>query len=103
VKIRFGFLAGHTGHDTLHRDLPLHRQPGEEQCRAGVGVEFAALAALVIRIKHEPAPVAGLEQHRAGRGPAIARRGRERHRVRLRDLRGFGFLKPLLELSPAIL
>src|SRR5258708_21339726 len=81
-------LAAPARHGPLDDDLPLHRHPREEQGGAGVGVELAALAALVIGVEDEAAAVTALEQHGAGGGPAVAAGGGPRHGV------GLGGLSP---------
>src|SRR4051812_23850340 len=99
MKISLGLLASHPSHSALDGDLTLHCNPGEQQGRARIGLELTAFAALIVRVENKSTPVAPFEKDGARGGSPIPGNGRQRHRVRLNDFRGFRLLKPSLELT----
>src|SRR5262245_6863527 len=87
--------------DTIDAHLPLDGWPEEQQARAACGLHLARLPALIVRVEDVAAIVDPLEQHRSHGGPAVRRRGRQRHRRRI----GLGvtdLFEPVRELTHRI-
>ena len=82
----------------LNAHHPLQLDPVELQRRARVVCEFVRLAGLVVGVPDDAPLVDVLDQHHPGGRPTVSTDGRQRHRVRLRDLRVLGLGEPLLEL-----
>src|SRR5262249_50275468 len=80
-------------------DLTGERGPKEHERRTWVLREVARLLALVVREKDEARLVEALEEHEPGRRDAVARGGREHHRVRLREVLRNGVLVPNLKFA----
>ena len=96
--IRVGFLRRHPAHRPLDPNLAPERLPVDDERRARVLVELAALAALVAGEEREAALVRALQQeHARGRTP-VGVRGRQRHSLRGRHSRSPRLLEPAVEL-----
>jgi hypothetical protein len=74
----------------------------KQQRPAGIGGEFAALAALIVRVEHEPGFVSLLDQHHPHRWQAIRGGGRHSGRLRRPHAGAGRLLKPARELPKRI-
>jgi hypothetical protein len=90
-------------HRSLDTDLAEQRLPVEAQRRPGMRREVPSLAALGIGVEDEAALVDALQQHDAGRRPAILADRRQRHRMRVARLGLPGLVQPRLELGEGLL
>src|SRR5262245_36510370 len=101
LEIRIRFHGTDALDDTIDAHLPLDGRPEEQQARAACGLHLARLPALIVRVEDVAAIVDPLEQHRSHGGPAVRRRGRQRHRRRI----GLGvtdLFEPVRELTHRI-
>ena len=102
ARVRLGLLAETRVDRPLDADLAAERLPVEQQRRARVRDELAALAAAVVREEDEAALVERLQQDHPQRRRAVGRRGRERHRLGIDRLGRARVLEPAPELGQRV-
>src|SRR5690606_9732595 len=87
----------------LDADLQVERGPEEVEGGAGIGLDLAGLAALVVGEESQAAAANALEEHDpGGRRAARVHRG-QGHRVRMGDAGVNGALNPNFKLSKRVL
>src|SRR5262249_29533542 len=69
---------------TLDADLPVQRLPDETQCGVRVAEQLLRFPAFKVGVEREPALIQPLQQHSPRRWPALRRRRREYHGMRIR-------------------
>src|SRR5271170_96619 len=89
--------AGQFGDRAAEPGLAAKRLPVEERRRPRLTVKLTPLGALDVGIEDETARVRALAQDHPRVGQSIGVDGGERHRLRIVDLRGYGFRKPELK------
>ena len=102
LEVGVGFLGRAPYDRPFDPNLPLQIVPVESQRRVGVGIELAALAALVVREEDEALLVIPAQQDDPRRGTGVGRRGRQNHGVGLGNLAECRFLEPSVELADRV-
>ena len=102
VRVGLGLLARRALHRALDPHLTPEQLPVEQQRRARVGGELAALAALVVREEHEPVVAGLLDQHHSHRRGSVGRGRGQRGGLGLAGACALGRLEPLGELPDRI-
>ena len=110
-----GFLVADDFHRPFdaHLHAVAHARPVEQQRGVRIGLQFAALAPVQVRVEHETARVVCLEQHRARRRSRVEAGGGDGHRgavglagtlrfVEQRIERGEGFFEQVGRVHCAI-
>ena len=85
-----------------HAHLSVELLPQERERRVRVLAQMSRLAALVVRVEHEPTVVEASQQHVSHRRAPVGSGGRDGDRVREMDALGFRVLDPPPELDHRI-
>ncbi len=75
-------------------DLAAQRFPVKTHGCLFLAENFLSLLALEIRVENETSDIEALEKHHSHIWQTVRIHGRERHRIGIVDLRGFGVLQP---------
>jgi hypothetical protein len=97
-KVGVGLRIAHLLDGALDADDALELDPVELQRGERMDRQLAALPALVVGEPDDAALVESLDEDDARRRPAFGAHGRQRHRIRLRQLRRDRLLQPRTEL-----
>src|SRR6185369_2665824 len=101
-EVGVGLVIGYAFHRALDPYLPPQALPMEEEGCARVFGELIALRALLVGVEYETVRPMSLEQDHAHRRPAVAVRGRQRHRFGVIDLCRSRFREPFIEQGKGV-
>ncbi len=102
MEVFVGFLRAHFRYASRDPDLPFQRLPEEHQRGVRILLQFAALAAFVIRVEDKAIFIEAFEQDHSRRRFTIASGGGQRRRIRLLQPRAHGRVEPFLEQPDGI-
>src|SRR5271157_864431 len=102
LEVGVGFLDPDPRDRPFEPNLPLQIVPVENQRRVRVGLELAALAALVVREEDKASLVIPAQQDNPRRGTAGRRRGGQDHGIGLGNRAECRCLEPAVELADRV-